>query len=71
MYVTYENTVLLWKLECLLISSNLSDFGEPPQLDYKNEIYASIVLYCQHDLTDIVNRFQSVGPFRLTRRSVY
>ena len=43
MYVTYENTVLLWKLECLLISSNLSDFGEPPQLDYKNEIYASIV----------------------------
>ena len=37
------------------MSSNPSDFGEPPQLDYVKEIYAAIVLYCQPDLTDIVN----------------
>ena len=45
-----QNSVLSSKTKCLLISSNLSDFGEPPQLDYKNEIYAAIVLYCQADL---------------------
>ena len=49
----------------------MSDFGEPPQLDYKNEIYAAIVLFCQADLNDIVNRLQSVIPFKLTPRSFY
>ena len=66
-----QNTVLSSKIKCLLISSNLSDFGEPPQLDYKNEIYAAIVLFCQADLNDIVNRLQSVIPFKLTPRSFY